>query len=68
MAKRKRQSGFQHAKCRAQLKKVDRSLIRAIEQADSRGYTGFVSGRGGLVDDPRIKSIMRKRDALLKKC
>jgi len=54
--------------CRAQLKRVQYNLHRAIDQADSRGYTGFVSGRGSLFDDPRVKALMRKYDALLKKC
>jgi hypothetical protein len=68
MAKRKRQAGRQHAACRAQLKKVSRNLENAISQADNRGYTGMLHSRGGFVDDPRVKTIMRKYNALLKKC
>jgi hypothetical protein len=66
MAKRRRQSGLQHARCRAQLKRVSRNLEHAIEQSSKRGYTGFVSGRGSAFDDPRVKAVMRKYDALLK--
>lgn len=54
--------------CRKKLKRVEQNLVRAIEAADRRGYTGMMKSRGGFVDDPRVKSLMRKRDALLRKC
>jgi hypothetical protein len=54
--------------CRKKLKRVEQNLMRAIEAADSRGYTGMIKSRGGFVDDPRVKALMRKRDALLRKC
>jgi hypothetical protein len=54
--------------CQKKLKRVEQNLKRAIETADSRGYTGMLKSRGGFVDDPRVKSLMRKRDVLLRKC
>ena len=54
--------------CKTQLKRVERNLQRAMEQADNRGYTGMVRSRGSLFDDPRVKALVKKRDLLLKKC
>jgi hypothetical protein len=68
MAKRKRQAGRQHAACRVQLKKVSRHLEQAIEQSSNRGYTGMVHSKGPYMLDPRVRSIMKKYERLLKKC
>ncbi len=55
-------------KCRLQLKRVERHLESAMRSADARGYTGMTRSKGSLFDDPRVKSLMRKRDVLLKQC
>jgi hypothetical protein len=54
--------------CRSQLTKTEKKLERAINDADKHGYTGFVSGRGGLFDYPPFVKAMKKRDALLLQC
>jgi hypothetical protein len=54
--------------CKIKRRIIEENLLRAMAKADKHGYTGFVSGRGGLFDDPVVKRLMRKRDALLKKC
>ena len=57
-----------HATCRTRLNRVERHLMQAMQQADRRGYTGMLHSKGGLFDDPRVKALVRKRDALLRKC
>jgi len=54
--------------CKARLATVDRHLVSAMKDADRRGYTGMLHSKGALFDEPRVKALMRKRDALLKKC
>lgn len=54
--------------CRVRLANVDRHLVTAMKDADRRGYTGMLHSKGALFDEPRVKALMRKRDALLKKC
>lgn len=54
--------------CHVRRQRIEYNLLRAMEQANNRGYTGNVGSRGGVFDDPRVKALMRKRDALLKKC
>lgn len=54
--------------CKARLATVDRHLVTAMKAADRQGYTGMLHSKGGLFDAPRVKALMRKRDALLKKC
>jgi hypothetical protein len=56
------------AACKVRLKRVEYNLLRAMEQADRRGYTGMIRSKGSLFDDPRVKSLMKKRDMLLRKC
>ena len=53
--------------CRARLVRVENLLERAMASADRRGYTGMLHHKG-LFDDPRVKALMRKRDALIRKC
>jgi hypothetical protein len=54
--------------CKAKLILIERNLLRAMETADNRGYTGMVRSRGALFDDPKVKTLMRRRDALMRKC
>lgn len=54
--------------CKVRLAVVDRHLVTAMKDADRRGYTGMLHSKGSLFDEPRVKALMRKRDALLKKC
>ena len=56
------------ASCKARLDTLDRHLVAAMKDADRRGYTGMLHSKGALLDEPRVKALMRKRDALLKKC
>lgn len=63
-ARRPKRGDLPHA-CHTQLVAVERRLLRAISTADRRGYTGYVNGKGGLFDDPRVKAIIRRRDRLL---
>ena len=65
MAKKRPARGHLPHACHVQLRAVEKRLIRAISMADKHGYTGFVSGKGGLFDYPRVKAIMRRRDQLL---
>lgn len=64
----KRLTEPQRRRCKVQRKVIEDNLHRAMETADSRGYTGMLHSRGGLFDDPKVKRLMRKRDVLLKKC
>lgn len=56
------------SRCKARLKNIESNLLRAMNSADSRGYTAMVRSKGSLFDDPKVKALMRKRDALLRKC
>jgi hypothetical protein len=49
----------------SRLVEVEKQLIAAMDSADARGYSGMVGSKGSLFDDPKIKSLLRKRDALL---
>lgn len=59
---------FSPARCKARLRSIESNLLRAIKSADKRGYTGMLRSKGGLADDPVVKALMRKRDALMRKC
>lgn len=56
------------ARCKAQRKLIEQNLGRAIDSANSRGYTAMVRSKGSVFDDPKVKLLMRKYDALIKKC
>ena len=54
-------------RCKARLRSIEANLLRAIKSADKRGYTGMLHSKGGLADDPVMKALTRKRDALMRK-
>jgi len=47
---------------RAKRPSVSDRLLKAMETADSRGYTGMVGSKGHLLEDPLVKRLMAKRD------
>jgi hypothetical protein len=49
------------------LRAIDARLENAINTADSRGYTGMLHSKGGLMDDPKVVALMKQRDKLLAK-
>ncbi len=59
---------FTPTRCKARLRSIEANLLRAIKSADKRGYTGMLRSKGALFDDPKVKALMRKRDALMRKC
>jgi len=59
------------ARCAAasgRMKAIERKLVKAIDGADARGYTGYVGSKGGLFDDPVVAKLMRRRDLIIKRC
>jgi len=50
------------------MKAIERKLVKAIDGADARGYTGYVGSKGGLFDDPVVAKLMRRRDLIIKRC
>jgi hypothetical protein len=44
---------------------AEAALLRAIEGADARGFTGYTHGKGGLFDDPIVKRCKKRYEKLI---
>jgi hypothetical protein len=47
------------------VRKLSKEIEILICTADSRGYTGRVGSKGIVFDDPKIKKLVERRNALL---
>lgn len=53
-------------KLHTRMRVAERRVLKAIESADRRGYTGYMNSRGGLSDDPLwIKAMRRYNKTML---
>jgi hypothetical protein len=48
-------------------KQLEAGLLRAMDGANARGFTGFLGSKGSLFDDPQVKKAKKKYDAFLDK-
>ncbi len=58
-------SGKKVEALRLRFKRAEARLIKLVDTAGRRGYTGMVGSRGGFLDDPLYRKAMRQYDRTL---
>jgi hypothetical protein len=48
-------------------KELEAKLLRAMDGANARGFTGYLGSKGSLFDDPQVKKAKKQYDAFLDK-
>lgn len=59
--------GNREPRLRLQIERLNDLITHAMLRANKRGYTGMVGSKGGFMEDPDVKRLMKRRDALLKR-